>query len=128
MAHVDCLTFTDDTQFNLSHSLGNLRTTCAIPMKHFPNEKKLVANILNLKCDPHVTSDHVEMVYFLGWSEFTGQDIQAKIRTMAYLGFWGWYQLETFTSKSPWQNNPCYLIGGLETFPKNQGLGKIPKV
>ena len=45
----------------------NLRTTCDIPMKHFPSEKKkLVTVILKLKSSPRVTPDRAEMVYFLG--------------------------------------------------------------
>ena len=80
----------DNTQFNPSHILrctpqDNLRITSTIPKKHFPNGKKLVTNILKLKCHSHVTSDHGKMVY-LGRSEFTDQDMYAKIRTMAYLG------------------------------------------
>ena len=33
-----------------------------------------------------MTSDYVEIAYFLEWSEFTDQNIYAKISTMAYLG------------------------------------------
>lgn len=50
-------------------------TTCAIPMKHFPNEKDLATNIFNLKFTHHVTSDHAEMVFFLGHVEYTNQGI-----------------------------------------------------
>ena len=47
-------------------------------MKHFPSEKDLVTNILNLRFTHHVTFDHAEMVYFLGLLEFIDQDIYAK--------------------------------------------------
>ena len=62
-----------------------------------------------------MTSDYVEIAYFLEWSEFTDQNIQAKISTMAYLGIQGRYQLETFTSKYPWPNTLwCLIEWGLE--------------
>lgn len=44
-------------------------------MKHFPNEKDLATNIFNLKFTHHVTSDHAEMVFFLGHVEYTNQGI-----------------------------------------------------
>ena len=52
----------------------NLRTACAI-MKLCPSEQNLVRNILKSKCPPHVTSEHAQMVYFLGQSDFTDQDL-----------------------------------------------------
>ena len=52
----------------------NLRTTCAI-MKLCPSEQNLVRNILKSKCPPHVTSEHAQMVYFLGQSDFIDQDL-----------------------------------------------------
>ena len=33
-----------------------------------------------------MTFDYVEIAYFLEWSDFTDQNIKAKISTMAYLG------------------------------------------
>ena len=33
-----------------------------------------------------MTSDYVEIAYFLEWSDFTDQNIKTKISTMAYLG------------------------------------------
>ena len=53
----------------------NSRTTCAILMKLCPSEQNLVRNILKSKCPPHVTSEHTQMVYFLGQSDFTDQDL-----------------------------------------------------
>ena len=49
----------------------NLRTNCAIPMKHFPSKKLLFTNILILKCLPHMTGNGL----FLQQSKFTDQDI-----------------------------------------------------
>ena len=79
----------------------NSRTTCAILVKLCPSQQNLVRNILKSKCPPHVTSEYAQMVYFLGQSDFTDQDLQGKTRTMPYLGIQRWYQLETFTSKPP---------------------------
>ena len=53
----------------------NSRTTCAILMKLCPSEQNLVRNILKSKCPPHVSSEHAQMVYFLGQSDFTDQDL-----------------------------------------------------
>ena len=90
MTHVDCLTLCDNYYLLMIHNLTlhtawgrctppdnlyNLRTTCAMPVKHFPGAKKLVTNNLKLKYPPQVTSDHAEMVYVSRLSEFTDQDI-----------------------------------------------------
>ena len=53
----------------------NSRTTCAILMKLCPSEQNLVRNILKSKCPSHVTFEHAQMVYFLGQSDFTDQDL-----------------------------------------------------
>ena len=44
-------------------------------MKLCPSEQNLVRNILKSKYPPHVTSEHAQMVYFLGQSDFTDQDL-----------------------------------------------------
>ena len=45
-------------------------------MKLCPNEQNLVRNILKSKSPPHVSSEHAQMVYFLGGqSDFTDQDL-----------------------------------------------------
>ena len=44
-------------------------------MKLCPSEQNLVRNFLKSKCPPHVTSEHPQMVYFLGQSDFTDQDL-----------------------------------------------------
>ena len=44
-------------------------------MKLCPSEQNLVRNILKSKCHPQVTSEHAQMVYFLGQSDFTDQDL-----------------------------------------------------
>ena len=44
-------------------------------MKLCPSEQNLVRDILKSKCAPHVTSEHAQMVYFLGQSDFTDQDL-----------------------------------------------------
>ena len=53
----------------------NSRTTCALLMKLCPSEQNLVRNIVKSKFPPHVTSEHAQMVYFLGQSDFTDQDL-----------------------------------------------------
>ena len=44
-------------------------------MKLFPSEQNLVRNILKSKHPPRVTSEHAQMVYFLGQSDFPDQDL-----------------------------------------------------
>ena len=44
-------------------------------MKLCPSEQNLVMNILKSKCFPHVATEHAQMAYFLGQSDFTDQDL-----------------------------------------------------
>ena len=39
-----------------------------------PSEQNWVANILKLEYSPHVTFEHVQVVSFLGQSEYTDQE------------------------------------------------------
>ena len=52
----------------------NSRTTRAILMNVYPSEQNWVANILKLEYSPHVTFEHVQVVSFLGQSEYTDQE------------------------------------------------------
>ena len=70
----------------------NLKNTYGVGMELCLSEPNLVANILKSKWPHHMV-------------QFTDRILQGKIKTMLHFGIQRWYQLEIFTSKSPWQKN-----------------------